>query len=848
MNVDSAISILTWHFTRYTKRYQPDITRDEIEEFIGEWLHRIQAPEDGRGIGIVLKFFHQFTLDAGIRYRLQKIFKFPNWFIPGIAYSLDSNQKSIRETIYNNKMAKGWCEGRPFYVWLFSAVNYHKDYKALSFQLLFIELYFSQLVQLQDPELATVSKTREEEICSASRLLFDNKNRDMAQLLSQIDPNSIDSPAVIANYIRKFCNKNDALLELRNVNYLHSMIRLLLADWDKGTTRSRMTRVKHQIAKRYNKTKRSQIQGNDQELQELLPALSDEIGDDGLEPDDLFPAQNFVVDDSSCEQTRDKRQTTDLARVFDSQLQKRKAVNVTAKVRRGQNVVLQNTELLKGRELALFIRYLEKTARRNDPVYREFVLICWLMLLLGKTFEELSDLFIFDNLNSLTQGLYLDDNGHGWWCFPIIYSAKPRLEDESKGLIQTQEYVYTPCPSFLWDIIKTRYSGGVWPLLTGRVTPELLQQRLKSYSDKLIEGGRVTQDKLTNFMQRYCFASGIIDPVVLDFSYRLQLQQTRVSRSYACLDDEVRQDALLRLWQSVTNKLVSVDSKLSIPNFFEPRTWSELRSSGSIFTPTDDTCQKLCASLVGRLKSTNLPRVFPFDAIIEYHNSYVLYTTYLLMFATGYRAVHNPLPSFALHLKAYGLLAISDKDDADFTHARLVCVPEVLSEQLCHYENHLKRLAELVRYRQPELAQKIDRILYQDELLLMERPTEAANWYQTVRNSRSVLGPLFIFQQRNGHWHPVNISPRDLMHAQPDELQLPANAGRHWIKSGLIKRKVAPEWIDWQMGHWMTGQAPLAYYSAFNHVEVSAELGLVLDEMLRAVGWKSLTSKLISAY
>ena len=58
MNVDSAISILTQHFTRYTKRYQPDITRDEIEEFIGEWLHRIQAPEDGRGIGIVLKFFH----------------------------------------------------------------------------------------------------------------------------------------------------------------------------------------------------------------------------------------------------------------------------------------------------------------------------------------------------------------------------------------------------------------------------------------------------------------------------------------------------------------------------------------------------------------------------------------------------------------------------------------------------------------------------------------------------------------------------------------------------------------------------------------------------------------------
>lgn len=87
-----------------------------------------------------------------------------------------------------------------------------------------------------------------------------------------------------------------------------------------------------------------------------------------------------------------------------------------------------------------------------------------------------------------------------------------------------------------------------------------------------------------------------------------------------------------------------------------------------------------------------------------------------------------------------------------------------------------------------------------------------------------------------------------MINEQPVDLQLPANAGRHWLKSELIKRKVDPEWIDWQMGHWMTGQAPLAYYSAFNHVEVSMQLGVVLDEMLKEVGWKSLPSELTFTY
>lgn len=104
----------------------------------------------------------------------------------------------------------------------------------------------------------------------------------------------------------------------------------------------------------------------------------------------------------------------------------------------------------------------------------------------------------------------------------------------------------------------------------------MLQQRLKSYSDKVIEGGRVNAEKLINFMQRYCFASGCIDPVVLDFSYRLALTQTRVARSYACLDDDVRQDALLRMWQAISQDIKLADPKVALPLFLSPEPGSTI--------------------------------------------------------------------------------------------------------------------------------------------------------------------------------------------------------------------------------------------------------------------------------
>lgn len=696
---------------------------------------------------------------------------------------------------------------------------------------------------LQDDELSTPSHTREQEVCSAARLLFEHTNTDMERFVQQIEPAILSDPKELAQKIDSFCRQSGSNIEQKNENYLRSITHFLLADWQSSELHIMSGGYKRRVSRRYNKTQCAPLQGNDDELVDILPALSEPMSPDGLDPDDLYPAQEFTLADSSCDTKRDKRKSTALASVVDPRIQRRKSIDVTAKVRRGQNVVLQNTELLKGSELTRFIRYLQKRVKFKKQFDREMVLICWLMLLLGKTYDDITELSVFDDLNELSSGLYLDRKGDGWWCFPIAYSAKPHLDDAAKGLIQTQRFVFTPCPSFLLPMIRSVYTGGLQPLfLNTEITPEIFRKRLKTYSDKATEGGRITSDKLSNFMQRYCFASGCIDPVVLDFSYRLALTQTRVSRSYACLDDDVRQNALLCLWSSVGLEIKAADPDITLPQFFEPRAWICNQSVGSTFTPSLDACKQLFSSLLHRLEVYKPSREYSYDSVIQYHNRYVLYTTYLLMFSTGYRAVYNPLPSLSLHLKTYGLLVISDKDDADFTHARLVCVPPLLSEQLNYYEKHLASLAEFIRYRSPELAQTIDHLLRQDEWML--HPTDAALWYKEIKNSRKILGPLFLFRKQYDQWLPKNIAPKYLVKDQPDELRLTGNVGRHWLKSELIKRNVEPEWIDLQMGHWMTGQAPLAYYSALSHVEVGSLLGEIIDEMLKEIGWRSLASAL----
>lgn len=828
---------LVQHFSRYASQNGFELEEFEIEEVLLPWLERIQTPANMRGLGRVLRALNDFSQDTTARIWLERVFELPSWFLPGLGFQISLADPKQVPLFMDHKMGSGWCEFAPFYAWLFRLAQYSKDTKARSVQLIFIEHYYKTLVELTDPAFSTNSQTREQQVCAAGRLVFDARNQDFQGLVAHLTLDDLSCIKRLALRIESYCKDENNKIEQKNSNYMRSLVHFFLGDWGGGRRGNRIHRYNKMIARRFNRTQKSVVQGCDGALQELLPSLLDVLDPEGVETDDFFPLQTFIEVEGQFTEERDTKEIPDIERVFDRALNRKKNIDVTNKVRRGQNVCLQNTELLKAGDLARFIRFLQSSQHATTLAF-------WAMLLLGKPLGELAQLYVFDDLHDVTSGLYLDPEGNGWWSFPVSYSAKRGLDDQRRGLIVTADHVFTACPRFFISLLSGHYNGGLAPLLPDTLTAELLAKRLKKYSDHLQRGSRISLDKISSFLDRFCFAMGTVDPVVLDFSYQLALSRTRVSRSYACLEDEQRVGTLHRLWLEISQYIRAADPTIDCPTLFEVRYWHEPMVVGSTFTPSQDTCRALVRHLLGWVDQSQPFLTFPLEDIIRYHNAYVAYTTYLLMFSTGYRAVYNPLPSLSLHLQAYRLLGISDKDDSDFTHARLVCMPELLEKQLCFYAAHLAALAELLRCIEPALANTIDQLLKADEVLLALGLSDSSVWYQSVRNSRRELGPLFHFKQVNRQWHAVNLFPKALTSFLPEELRLPSNAGRHWMKSQLIKRQVEPELIDWQMGHWMTGQTPLGYYSALSHVEASRYLAPILDEMLSEVGWQAIPSSI----
>lgn len=66
MSNNKTFDLLADYFYSYTQEYQPDVQRYEIDEFISDWLVRIQAPTDTRGIMIVLRNIDKFADNASL--------------------------------------------------------------------------------------------------------------------------------------------------------------------------------------------------------------------------------------------------------------------------------------------------------------------------------------------------------------------------------------------------------------------------------------------------------------------------------------------------------------------------------------------------------------------------------------------------------------------------------------------------------------------------------------------------------------------------------------------------------------------------------------------------------------
>jgi hypothetical protein len=320
-------------------------------------------------------------------------------------------------------------------------------------------------------------------------------------------------------------------------------------------------------------------------------------------------------------------------------------------------------------------------------------------------------------------------------------------------------------------------------------------------------------------------------------------------RHYLWLSDEENTARIYELWNTIR-----ADAKLfakscflpefKLPGFSRSETEYHKEGVGSQFTPTRTAIQ----SLVKHLKSeTDVPSAFDasynLEATVKYHNAYTLYTVYMLLNATGYRAVHNPLPSISLHLLRYNAVCISDKDSYNsFAHSRIIAIPAVLKQQLQHYKEHLNALGNLLAGTRVAEAKAMHWHIAEKVHLEKSSKVERIDWFLGAKHSRSNDG-VFNYLKADST-DSKNVHPKQIVASTPESLRLPINFGRHYLRRYLIKQGAAIELINAQLGHWVSGELPLSHLSTFEHCQAITELNEFLNPMMDELGWEPLPSVL----
>jgi hypothetical protein len=158
----------------------------------------------------------------------------------------------------------------------------------------------------------------------------------------------------------------------------------------------------------------------------------------------------------------------------------------------------------------------------------------------------------------------------------------------------------------------------------------------------------------------------------------------------------------------------------------------------------------------------------------------------MLGYATGYRAVKDPVLEEDDIDPETGLAVISDKDGPELYNARLVWIPDRVQKQLTHYQTHYSRLLPVLQH--------LDQAAY--------------NF-----NSLQKIPKLFLLDN-NLRWEPIR--PKTLKPLLESTFPLPININRRFLRTTLRARGCPAEVVDGFMGHWGRGQEPWGEHSTLS--------------------------------
>lgn len=190
------------------------------------------------------------------------------------------------------------------------------------------------------------------------------------------------------------------------------------------------------------------------------------------------------------------------------------------------------------------------------------------------------------------------------------------------------------------------------------------------------------------------------------------------------------------------------------------------------------------------------------DAVRAFHNLYTAYTQWMLLWATGFRAVHDPVGRPYEINRRRGLVFIADKTGDGNAHHRAVPSPTQLIDQLNAYDEHVQ--------------------------------TIRSRTYLT--NTGSNPDASFYYLDESLQIHPA--TPGQLTNELERFFPLPLNVSRHTLRSFLRRQSVPGGLVNAFMGHWGIGTEPWSRYSSLDPMLFATSLTPLLTQLLDEIGFE----------
>lgn len=238
-------------------------------------------------------------------------------------------------------------------------------------------------------------------------------------------------------------------------------------------------------------------------------------------------------------------------------------------------------------------------------------------------------------------------------------------------------------------------------------------------------------------------------------------------------------------------------------------------SIGSDLAVTDAFVQAQCEHYKHKIQYAKTA-FFAAERTLHLHNALVAYIVSWLGFASGYRAVTDPLSNSCQLDRQTGILVISDKDDEFFSHSRLVYLPQRLVEQFDLYVKHLEQLA-LRLFAYPKLQAQVRSL--------------CKGCLEPVQLSHEIPF-LFLLTDK---FETQRVTPKTLLDLNPTKI--PVNHNRHYLRSKLSSLQAPAELVDYFLGHWERGEEPYQKSSSISPLDIAHGLAPYLEQINSEIGW-----------